>query len=114
MPETTQVTLSVTVEDAGARSVVRILTDALVQVLTDVDVEAASVSLFRDDFLQAEAAEKPRLDDEILRRALEAAQAGTKSAAAEPRPLDDGTVLRGSVLPKMSGYPTEAKNEETI
>ena len=60
MAENVQMTLSITVAEEGqVATATRILTDALVLVVTQVDdLIAASVSLYRDDFLEQEAEAK--------------------------------------------------------
>jgi hypothetical protein len=72
MAENVQLTLSITVAEEGQiATATRILTDALVLVVTQVDdLVGASVSLYRDDLLEQEA-EGSRLDDEIARRAVD-------------------------------------------
>jgi hypothetical protein len=67
MPELINLTLSATVEgEDEARGAARVLTEALGHLLDTVPgVQSASVSIFRDDFLQAEAEAKSEEAGEI-------------------------------------------------
>jgi hypothetical protein len=95
MPDLINITLSVTVDgEEGVRASTVVLTDALRTVMDEVpNVQGASLTLYRDDFLGAEAEAKSEPADKV-----HIAVADADAAADALRELREPTITEWSEM----------------